>query len=101
VAYRFRSEVWLYNGDSAWHFVTLPLDQADEIDEITMFNTRGFGSVRVAVTIGKTTWSTSIFPDKKEASYVLPIKKAVRVAERLQVGDVVEISLDLVDVEGT
>ena len=75
----------MHNGSGPWHFVTLPIDQADEIDELTMLTVRGFGSVRVVVTIGATTWSTSIFPDTKAGSYVLPIKKpcaGLRAADR-------------------
>lgn len=89
----------MHNGVGPWHFVTLPVDQADEIDELTMFTSRGFGSVRVEVTIGNTTWDTSLFPDAKAESYVLPIKKLVRTVERLEAGKVVEVSLELVDVE--
>ena len=89
----------MHNGVGPWHFVTLPVDQADEIDELTMFTSRGFGSVRVEVTIGNTTWNTSLFPDAKAESYVLPIKKLVRTVERLEAGKVVEVSLELVDVE--
>ena len=89
----------MHNGVGPWHFVTLPVDQADEIDELTMFTSRGFGSVRVEVTIGNTTWGTSLFPDAKAESYVLPIKKLVRTVERLEAGKVVEVSLELVDVE--
>jgi hypothetical protein len=88
----------MHNGTGPWHFVTLPTDQADEIDELTMFTVRGFGSVRVVVTIGATTWSTSLFPDTKAGSYVLPIKKPVRVAERLTAGELVDVVLELVDI---
>ncbi len=88
----------MHNGSGPWHFVTLPIDQADEIDELTMLTVRGFGSVRVVVTIGATTWSTSIFPDTKAGSYVLPIKKPVRVSEQLTAGELVDVRLELVDV---
>lgn len=89
--------MWLHHGDAAWHFVTLPTDVADEIDEVMGPATRGFGSVRVRVRIGDTAWATSVFPDTKAASYVLPVKKPVRVAEGIGAGDVVEVHLDLVD----
>jgi hypothetical protein len=98
MAYRFSAELWRYQGDGPWHFVTLPFEEADEIDERTTEVQRGFGSVKVLVTVGSTTWSTSLFPDSKARSYVLPIKKQVRVAERLEPGDVVEVSFELVDV---
>ena len=95
--YRFDARLWLYSGKASWHFVTLPHDVADEIDELTAPTRRGFGSVRVEVTIGTTTWHTSIFPDTKAESYVLPVKKPVRAAERLAVDDLVEITLRLAE----
>jgi hypothetical protein len=97
VIYRFRAEVWLHGGDASWHFLTLPTEVADEIDLLTEGERRGFGSVRVEVTIGSTTWRTSIFPDNNAESYVLPVKKPVRTAEDIEDGDVVDVVLELVD----
>lgn len=95
VRYQFRSELWIHTGEAAWHFVTLPLDVAEEIAEITEGVRRGFGSVRVVVTIGATTWSTSIFPDSPSRSFVLPVKKEVRVAEGIDDGSPVDVTLEL------
>ena len=47
---------------------------------------RGFGSVKVTVTLGESRWQTSLFPNK-DGSWFLPIKKPVRVAEGLADGD--------------
>ena len=85
----------MHTGQGAWHFVTLPKDVADEIDELVGPDRRGFGSVRVVATIGATTWSTSIFPDTSAQSFVLPVKRAVRVAEGVEDGDLVEVRLAL------
>src|SRR5687767_14809823 len=63
--YRFDAEVWLHDGDAAWHFITVPCDISDDIEARTEEHRRGFGSARVRVTIGATTWSTSVFPDAK------------------------------------
>ena len=49
---------------------------------------RGFGSVRVEVTLGETTWRTSVFPEAASGCFVLPVKKAVRRAEGVDPGDV-------------
>ncbi len=95
--YRFSARLWLHAGQAAWHFVTLPHDVSDEIDELTSSTRRGFGSVRVAVTVGSTTWHTSVFPDAKAESYVLPVKKPVRAHEHLTVGDTVDITLRLAE----
>ena len=56
---------------------------------------RGFGSVRVEVTIGATTWRTSIFPGGQR--YALPLKKAVRAAEGIEPGDDVEVRIDTLE----
>ena len=98
--YRFTAELWVHAGEAAWYFVTLPFDVTDEIDDLTAGATRGFGSVRVRVTVGATTWATSIFPSKQAESFMLPVKKAVRVAEGLEEGDQVPIELELVDLDG-
>lgn len=96
--FEFSAELWRYTGKAAWYFVTLPHDVADDIDEITAETRRGFGSVRVEVAIGSSTWNTSIFPDTKSESFVLPVKKAVRVAEDLDDGAPVDVRLTLTDV---
>jgi hypothetical protein len=46
------------------------------------------------VRIGATTYYTSLFP--KDGGYLLPIKAAIRKAERIELGDVVSISLTTV-----
>ncbi len=91
-AYEFGAELWRYPGGAAWYFVTLPTDVADDIAEAVPHR-RGFGSVPVAVTVGATTWQTSLFPDTKAASYVLPIKRGVRTAESLADGDDVAVRM--------
>jgi hypothetical protein len=98
VSYEFRAEVWLHQGDAAWHFLTLPEDVSDDIEERTSHLQRGFGSVRVRVHVGATTWATSVFPDTKRGAYILPVKKDVRRAEGIDDGTEVDVTLELVDV---
>ncbi len=98
VAYKFRSKLWLWKGDAAWHFLTVPADISDDIEARTAHLSRGFGSVRVRVTVGATTWATSVFPDSKLGAYVLPVKKEVRRAEDLAEGSDVDVALELVEV---
>ena len=90
--FTFIAELWRYPGDSGWHFVTLPPDVADDLDE-QVAEKAGFGSIRVEVRVGETTWLTSLFPDKGAASYVLPVKRDVRDREGLAVGDRVTATL--------
>lgn len=96
-AYEFAADLWLHEGDAAWYFLTLPGDVSDDIEARTAGNQRGFGSVRVRVTVGTTTWATSVFPDTRREAYVLPVKKAVRMAEDLDDGSTVAVRLEVVD----
>lgn len=96
-AFTFDATVWEHDGDAAWHFVSLPEDVADEIAERSAGRTRGFGSVRVEVTIGASTWRTSLFPDGRRGTYVLPVKRAIRTAEGLADGSRAGVSLELLD----
>lgn len=91
--YMFTAELWEWDGKAAWHFFSLPEDVTDEIDERFAHQAAGFGSVKVTVTIGSTTWTTSIFPDTKRGTFILPVKKAVRIAEDLADGSTAELHL--------
>lgn len=100
VPYEFDAPLWVWDARQVdtWTFVSVPTDIADEIDELTAPFARGFGSVRVEVTVGRTVWRTSIFPSRPQQTYVLPIKKAVRRAEGLKPGDTARVRIELVDV---
>lgn len=93
--FEINEKLWVYPGKAAWHFITLPTDVGQEIDFYFGHQKKGWGSLPVHVTIGQTTWKTSIFPDKKSGSYVLPIKAAVREKESLQAERVVTLSLEV------
>lgn len=94
----FDAELWLWDGEAAWHFLTLPADVSDDIEARTIGQRRGFGSVRVRVTIGATTWTTSVFPDSKREAYILPVKKEVRRSEGLSAGSRATVTLQPLEV---
>jgi hypothetical protein len=96
-SYTFRAELWEHDGEGAWHFLSLPPGDADDIEASAAGARRGFGSVRVEVTVGSTTWRTSLFPDKGRATYVLPVKRAVRDAEAIAAGSTVAVRLRVVE----
>jgi hypothetical protein len=87
----FDAEVWLWDQTpGSWVFLTIPDDVADELAAIPR-QPKAFGSIRVTARIGATGWDTSLFPDRR--GYVLPVKKAVRNAERLRAGETVIVTL--------
>jgi Domain of unknown function (DUF1905) len=92
----FTAPLWEWGARDSWYFVTLD-EQASEVVEDAPGPPRGFGSRRVRVVVGATTWSTSVFPDSGSGRYVLPVKKAVRLAEQLEEGDPVTVLLEVLD----
>jgi hypothetical protein len=92
--YRFKAKLWVYSGQGAWHFITLPIEHAEEI-KMLAGATPGFGSVKVRAEVASIVWETSIFPDKKSSSYLLPVKKDVRTKLGLTQGDEVDVLVQL------
>ena len=98
----FTAELWRWSAregsadTGAWCFVTLPPDLADDVRE-RAGEPRGFGSVRVRVRVGTTTWDTSVFPDAASESFVLPVKKAVRTAAGVAEGDLLTVTVSVRD----
>ena len=90
----FTAELYLWKQDASWVFVSLPVELAEEIQDMPLPR-RGFGSVKVQVRTGGSEWSTSVFPDKGTGSYVLPIKKAIRTKEQIDIGDTAEFEIDI------
>lgn len=99
VTFSFKGEMWMYQGNAAWCFVTLPKHYAEDIRAITkaIGRKKGFGSIRVKANIHDIQWQTSIFPDKQSDSYVLPIKKEIRQKCKIQPGDTVGVQIALTD----
>ena len=91
--YTLKSKVTVYPGMAAWRFLGLPANEAKEIKEQYGKHAKGWGSLPVSVTIGKTTWDTSIFPDKKSGTYLLPVKGQIRKAEGIEDTDTVAFTL--------
>ena len=97
VEFNFRSKVWLWKSESApgsWHFVTLPKKDSAVISDLFHVNKRGFGSIKVKVDVGSTSWSTSIFPGENKC-YILPLKAQVRKAENIKVGTILKYTISI------
>ena len=92
--YTFKSKVWEWAGPSAWHFVTVPENESKNIRVLFGEHKRGFGSLKVQVVIGSSTWKTSIFPEKK-GTYLLPIKAEVRKKEKISNGSIVNLHVTI------
>ncbi|WP_433790232.1 DUF1905 domain-containing protein [Actinoplanes sp. CA-252034] len=95
----FESELWIWDArrDETWTFVSLPVEASEEIRDLTAGQRRGFGSLRVRATVGRSSWTTSVFPDSGRKTYVLPVKRAIRAAESLTAGDLTTVTVELLD----
>lgn len=92
--YSFKSKLWVWPGEkAAWRFVTVPKADSEKLRK-TIKLKNGFGSIRVSAKVGKTAWDTSIFPDSKSGTYLLPVKATVRRAEGLEDGEAVDVRID-------
>lgn len=93
--------LWRWSGGNGgnWFFLTIDGADGDMLSATRLMRrletgaARGFGSIRVTARIGKSAWSTSVFP-QKEGGWVLPVKSAIRRSEGIDEGDVVELVLE-------
>ncbi|PIR96567.1 MAG: DUF1905 domain-containing protein [Candidatus Doudnabacteria bacterium CG10_big_fil_rev_8_21_14_0_10_42_18] len=97
--YKIKEKVWFYSGMASWHFVSVSKKASKEIKRLfgRLFGVsgRGFGSISVILTVGKTGWQTSIFSDKRRGAYILPIKKDVRKKEGIIAGKILSFSVEI------
>lgn len=87
------AKVWLYPGAAAWYFATLPKILSKKLRTQYGHTAKGWGSLPVEVTLGRSTWRTSIFPDKKAGAYLLPLKADIRKAESIKKADRIRFRL--------
>jgi hypothetical protein len=95
-----RGPAWLWQGadgapaKGSWYFLTIDGETAQAI-RAAATNAAAWGSVYVEATIGGTTWRTSLFPSKQAGGWLLPLKAAVRKAERIAEGSEIDAVLAL------
>ena len=94
--FTFTSTLWNPETMYAYVFVSVPVDQSAVIRDLTEGLRRGFGSQRVRVSINDSEWATSLFPESATGRFLLPVKKAIRQAEDLDVGDTATVTIELV-----
>jgi hypothetical protein len=89
----FSGDVWYWRGPSPYHFVTVPAEESEYLQDVARDVTYGWGMIPVRVRTGDTEWQTSLFP--KDGRYLVPLKDAVRRAEQIDRGDVVRLGLSV------
>ena len=89
--FEFVGEILYWRGPAPFHFVAVPATACAEIRAVAPIVSYGWGVIPARVTIGATTFDTSLFP--KDGRYLVPVKDAVRAAEGIARGDLVTVDL--------
>jgi hypothetical protein len=93
ITFRGPLKSWAF-ADGTTHFMSVPQALSGEIKAHAMLVRRGFGSVKVEVTLDDVTWRTSVFPSKN-GGYFLPVKIDVLRRIGLVAGDELTVELEL------
>jgi hypothetical protein len=92
----FTAPLWRWEARrELWTFVSLPAAVTEDVRDLAGDVPRGFGAVRTHARVGTTQWWTSVFPQESTGPYVLPIKRSVRTANGLELGDDVTVWVQL------
>lgn len=84
-----------------YHLVEITGEAAEEIamherlHRLEFGRRRGFGSVKVMVRIGQTTWKTSVFPQSDKSHWILLIGRKVMRTEGLAPGDELTVAIEM------
>ena len=87
----FEGPVVYWRGSAPFYFIPLPEHVLDDLAPVANELTYGWGCIPATVTIGDTTFTTSMIP--KDGGFLVPVKVAVRRAEGIDEGDRVEASV--------
>jgi hypothetical protein len=90
---QFTGIIFHWRGPAPFLFVAVPEKESADIKSVSKLVTYGWGVIPVHVTVGKTTWKTSLFP--KDGRYLVPIKMLAQKAENLKEGDTVTLELEI------
>ena len=89
----FSGELWLWKGPAPFHFVTVPEAECQAVRATASVVSYGWGMIPATVRVGETEWSTALWP--KDGRYVVPFNDWVRAAERLELGDIVQVQMTI------
>ncbi len=87
----FISEVIYWRGPAPFFFLKAPESVAMEIHEISKQVSYGWGVIPCDIRIGSVDFYTALIP--KDGSYLVPLKKTVRVVAAIDLGEKVEVNI--------
>lgn len=87
----FTTTIIYWRGPAPFFYAPLPPAEAERIREISKFVTYGWGMIPVEATINGVTFTSAMF--RKNDTYYLPLKDAVRKKAGVTADDVVSIEM--------
>jgi hypothetical protein len=90
----FSGPVVEWRGPAPYHFVVVPPEGCEDLGDVAPEVTYGWGMVPARITLGGSEWETALWP--RDGGYVVPLKDWVREAEGVELGQVVELAVDVV-----
>ena len=93
MVFEFEAAAISWRGPAPFVFVPVPPEISDEIKSVSKAITYGWGVIPATVRIGRTTFSTSLFP--RQGIYLVPVKVLVQKAEQVDIGDLVIVRLEI------
>jgi hypothetical protein len=91
--FEFTGIIFHWRGPAPYLFVAVPDKESADIKAVSQLVTYGWGVIPVHVTVGKTEWTTSLFP--KDGRYLVPIRKSAQIAEKLEEGQTISLRLEI------
>ena len=89
----FEGIIFHWRGPAPYFFIAIPAEASANIKAIASQVSYGWGVIPVRAQIGRTQWTTSLFP--KDGLYLVPVRKNVQQAESLGVGDKVALRVEI------
>ena len=93
IRFDFSAQVWISPGMGGWVFVSLPKELAQEIRQHLGSLEEGWGRMKATAQIGELSWDTAIWFDKKQNTYLLPLKAEIRKKAQVNLGDTISLSI--------
>lgn len=91
--FSFEADVIHWRGPSPFFFAPLPPEEADEIHRLSKLLSYGWGMIPVDVEIAGAQFYTALF--RKDETYWMPLKDAVRKKTGITAGDRISVAMTL------
>jgi hypothetical protein len=91
-------EQWQSDSHGVWHFIPIPDPVAGALSATALMQRlesrrrSGFGSVKLTIRIGDSSWRTSAFPIG-QTGWAVPVSARIRKAEAIAAGDAIPVEL--------